>query len=220
VPRQQELARRKEAHVASSGASSRATVGAEWPEAHAREFGASGLRWGSGVPGACSQSPWCEFLLPREVDALTYSTTREPGELLRDVSQSLTRVPTSYQERTASGGFRHVAMTCMPRAVPWLDLGKMSRIMLGRESLLLQGFPTSRVPVDAFPESFMQDLAGNAMAVPVVLAVLMASFCAIHWREATAEDAPAATQADVDAALAAFEQSMQGRAASSTILGP
>ena len=99
-----------------------------------------------------------------------------------------------------------------------MDLSKMSRIILGRESLLLQGFPVSRVPVDAFPESLMQDLAGNAMAVPVALAVLMASFCAVNWREAAAEDAPAAAQADVDAALAAFEQSMQGRA--SAILGP
>ena len=85
-----------------------------------------------------------------------------------------------------------------------------SRIALGRETLLLQGFPTSRVPIDAFPESLLQDLAGNAMAVPVVLAVLMASFCAIHWRDATAEDAPAATQADVDVSLAAYELSLEG----------
>jgi hypothetical protein len=66
------------------------------------------------------------------------------------------------------------------------------------------------VPIDAFPESLLQDLAGNAMAVPVVLAVLMASFCAIHWRDATAEDAPAATQADVDVSLAAYELSLEG----------
>lgn len=173
---------------------------------HARQFGAFGLRWGSGLScGKEGLSPWCDFLLPREVGTLQYSQFKSPGELLRDVSQSLNRATTSHRERTVKGCFRHVAMTCMPKAIPWLDQGATSRILLGRESLLLQGFPITRVErIDAFSEAFLQDLAGNAMALPVVLAVLMASFCAVNWKETSAEAAPAASDADVGAAWAAL----------------
>ncbi len=180
--------------VAVPGPSASAVL---WPEQHAREFAVSGLRWGSGL--AEGGSEWCSFLLAREVDALTYSRSKEPGRLFRDVSQAVTRVPTSF---TIDG--RHVSPTCMPRAAGWLELGSSSRFMLGRESLLLQGFPLARVDADVFEEFLMQDLAGNAMAFPVLLAIVMASFCSISWKTATAEDAPASSDADVATAMSVF----------------
>ena len=81
------------------------------------------------------------------------------------------------------------------------------RLLLGRESLLLQGLTISKVPslLESTPESLMQDLAGNAMALPVVLAVAMATFAVVSWAAVAAADLPPASAADVEEALEVLE---------------
>ena len=84
----------------------------------------------------------------------------------------------------------------------WLLLGSRQRYLLGRETLLLMGFPLHRMSTGNLPESVtwlthtignwsrrkclrlirgpkvLQDLGGNSMSVRVVMAVLAAALCA------------------------------------------
>ena len=73
-----------------------------------------------------------------------------------------------------------------------LSRDQEGRLLLGREALILQGFPVevflqkvreNLEPTETMPsESLMMDLAGNAMALPAILAMLQAGFCALDWR--------------------------------------
>ena len=55
--------------------------------------------------------------------------------------------------------------------------------MLGEAAMVLQGFPVAKVSdlVDRTPNHVMADLAGNMVAVPVLLALLMAAVACVHW---------------------------------------
>ena len=55
------------------------------------------------------------------------------------------------------------------------------RPLLGREVMLFQGWPISLVELDKpwMTDSFLYGLAGNAVACPVMLAILMATISAI-----------------------------------------
>ena len=80
---------------------------------------------------------------------------------------------------------RYLAPTMLPGQLLWVELLKPPRFMLGREALLFQGFPVTRYFEDCDPEyqpseHLMQDLAGNAMAFPVLLAVIQ-SMMASAW---------------------------------------
>ena len=78
------------------------------------------------------------------------------------------------------------------------------RLLLGEEAMVLQGFPIAAVSdlVERTSNHVMADLAGNMVAVPVLLALLMSAVACVHWREEqnTPEDEPS----DLEAALAAF----------------
>ena len=59
--------------------------------------------------------------------------------------------------------------------------------MLGRESLLMQGWPILQQDVaDEFSSKFLQDLAGNAVSLPVLLAVAISTLCSLCWKQPTA----------------------------------
>ena len=97
----------------------------------------------------------------------------------------------------------------VPTQLLWLHReGNSQRLLLGREAMLLQGWPIGQVDYesDTFSESFLQDLAGNCTSPPVLLAVLLATFYAVSWKSQERDsDRPAASHAEVDAALALFE---------------
>ena len=168
------------------------------------QFFTAGLRYTRSADEMVTRSPWFSTLLPNEQSCLVYSVKTASDCLMRDISQSLTHVSVSaYDKDTA----RHLAATQMPTQVVWITPRKdTSRLLLGREALLLQGFPISAVMdlVDSTPESLLQDLAGNMMGLNIVLAMLMAAFAAITWRGPLAVDAEHSTQADVDDAMSAF----------------
>ena len=60
--------------------------------------------------------------------------------------------------------------------------GDEERLLLGREALMLQGFPVCRADTDQVSERFLQDLAGNAMTLHVLLAVVQSAMAALTWK--------------------------------------
>ena len=54
--------------------------------------------------------------------------------------------------------------------------------MLGREAMLFQGYPISKVPdAQLMNTRFLHDLAGNAVSLPVALALLLSACKAFTW---------------------------------------
>ena len=101
------------------------------------------------------------------------------GTLLRDISQSFGRV--RYSKRVAASG--HVAMTFLLDQLVWVD-ARQPRCLLGREAMILQGFPAAKLPdiVSSTPEMLLQDLVGNPMASTVLLAILTSLFASVVRR--------------------------------------
>ena len=93
----------------------------------------------------------------------------------------------------------------MPQQVAWLEADDQPpRLMLGRESLLLSGYPIAKIPntVAQTTEVVMQGISGNMMASVVPLAILSAVCLALPWR--TTEQVCPTTSADGAHAMVAF----------------
>ena len=66
------------------------------------------------------------------------------------------------------------------------NTGQPYRLLLGREALVLQGFP-SRDPslselIEGTTELLMTNIAGNMVSTPVMLAIAMAAISSVSWR--------------------------------------
>ncbi len=152
-----------------------------------RDFRAAGLRYGvHGCTPRTQGSPWFGTLTDRERTALAYSQGVEPEALARNISQSVTRVPTSTRlpGPGGSGEVQIIAPTFLPGQLLWLELETQEpRALLGREALAMQGFPVNENPklAGSFEESLMQNLASNAMNMLLVLALLQACLEAAPW---------------------------------------
>ena len=190
----------------------RGSASGQWAEVHLREFQNAGVRWGSSSSAPFLTSPWFPTLLPREQDFLRYSMSVDPELLLRNVSQSISRLPcSSVTDDTGN----HVAPAQKFSQIVWVRKSQehCGRLLLGREALLYQAFPTALVSpqVNATPEALMQDLAGNMMSLPVVLAISMALFGSATWATTTASAAPASTDDETSSAIAAFDRILAKR---------
>ena len=105
--------------------------------------------------------------------------------------------------------------------------GGPARLLLGEETMILQGFPIANLPalVRETPNHLLNDLAGNAVSMPVLLALVMSTVSAVDWRRATIHDAP--QDSDVEVALEAFNMMLaapasaepQGKTQSLTAFG-
>ena len=107
-------------------------------------FQVHGLRWGDvKVPRAAQDSPWLTTLSGLQKHALTFSYAEQPENIIfRDISQSLSRIRCSRLR-----GNCHIAFCQMPAQVVWVEVPKQQqRLLLGREALLLQGYPTGKIP--------------------------------------------------------------------------
>ena len=76
------------------------------------------------------------------------------------------------------------------------------RLQLGREAMLLQGFPLPKLdsPLASVKENLWHDLAGNMVSLPCCLNILMSIVAALDWRQtptvsSCAEELEAATEA-------------------------
>ena len=150
----------------------------------------------------------CLSLCAVTQDILTFSREVHPGCAMRDLSQSITRLVVSSR-----AGNRHVAPTQLPRQLLWIESPFGLRLLLGREALTMQGFPTAKVSslLNEAGETFMQDLSGNMMSLPIVLAMVMPLFTSLSWAESCATIAPPASDSDVDAALGLFNALFEGK---------
>ena len=143
--------------------------------------------------------------------ALTFSQKKDPGDVLfRNISQSAARVIMS----TVHDG-KHVAPTQLPSQLLWIQPGlaasgqvaskcNVGRLLTGREALMMQGYPVPLVKeaVATTSESLMADLAGNGMAVPVVLAILVSASISLSWRNSDASEARQSTSEELESVTA------------------
>ena len=168
-------------------------------------FQGSGLRWGDvKVPRRVRDTPWFETLPLYMRNILTYSCAEHPQPALnRDIGQSAGRV--RYSKALEDG--RYLGYCQMPGQVTWLEPDDQPpRLMLGRESLLLSGYPIAKIPntVAQTTELVMQGISGNMMASVVPLAILSSIFLAAPWRTTEQEQVCFATSEEVADAMVAF----------------
>ena len=160
-------------------------------------------------------SPWWTILRRREQDILAICYVLTPTDwdtkgarrhyAVRDVSQSIGRQTTVSSSsgvfELPSGATRSISPTQLPGTKMWLT--HQHRLALGREAMLLQGWPIAARQYSSLlegpeQESLLQSLAGNAFSAPVVLAVAVGFFFAADWND-TAEEA---ITDDADSSLA------------------
>ena len=176
-----------------------------WVEKHMAYADQLGVRWAAPVPKALEDNPWFGSLTRRESDALRLSRVDGPNCEFRNLSQSVGRI----NAHSLQTNMMHVGPTMLPGQILWLE--SQQRMMVGEEALMFQGFPILplrrrvELPDSCSQNGFLLDLAGNAMALPVVLAVLQAGLAAFEWAlpNDDSNSDPAHDDEDVAAALAA-----------------
>ena len=146
-------------------------------------FGSHGLRWGeTRPPKEVGDSPWWPTLSAEQQDSCIFSLATDSSEcLMRDLLWSIGKVRTS--SCSPSG---HVSFTVIPKQVVMVfpDDGN-PRLQLGREAMLLQGFPLPKPgsPIASVKESMWHELAGNMVTLPCCLNILMSIVAALDWRQ-------------------------------------
>ena len=190
----------------------RITEKPRWRVEHQKEYAKVSARWGSDSPcQATKSSPWLPILNAYQRSLLTlnqhkvlgknarlytasgqHSTAsgQQPADsvqgprkipcLMIDVRPSVGRLSTSTHDEYCQ---QEIAPCIVPDQRLWLHI-ETPRPMLGREAMLFQGWPISSVQlVPWMTDSFVYGLAGNAVACPVLLALLMATLSAVSMRD-------------------------------------
>ena len=110
------------------------------------QFQGAGLSWGSvEAQIETRETPWYDTLTAEQMKVLAYSEAHDDEAMFRDICLSSFRVRFS----TTSSEGNHMAFCQMPAQLVWVRPGggKMPRLQIGREALLLQGYPIARIPV-------------------------------------------------------------------------
>ena len=148
------------------------------------------IEWGS-FPASrwpsLQTSRWFHTLTKRQQAALCFNCAQHDGETVffRNIA------PSFGQGRVAHKGAdgRVIAGTIVPNQLVFIFYDNLEpRILLGRESLALQGFPIDVLDKmgtspnkDYLKEALLGDLAGNMVSTPVMLATVMATMAAVSW---------------------------------------
>ena len=156
-----------------------------------------------------SNSPWLHTLSRREQSCLEHAIKETPDLFMVDVSQTLKRTRHSSKEHNL-----HVAPAMLPIQIMWIHASQLraygqpcGRLLLGREALLMQGFPIKKAMelTEKTSEEHMRKMAGNSFGCTVVLAILMATFASVDWRvDTTSATVSVSDDAQVAAAMQAF----------------
>ena len=133
-----------------------------------------------------------DFDFPASQDPVIHTHGPRPlAQLMLDVDQS----PEGTFRSTIfnDGPCRSITIApCMtPHQKLWIHKPDgQERLLLGREALVLQGFPVRLVEeqLDQQTDAFQHDLAGNAMSFLVLLAVAQSAFASLHWRKQSESD--------------------------------
>ena len=167
-----------------------------WMNKHMEYAEQLGVRWATPLPVELVMNDWFSTLTKREGDCLRLSRVAGPTAEFRNLSQSVGRA----HGNTLQDSGKHVAPTMLPGQVLWTE--SQDRLLSGVEAMILQGYPImpllDRLKANGqvrlkenFTESFLTDLAGNAMALPVVLAIFQAGMAAVGFKaceQAASED--------------------------------
>eukprot|EP00438_Fugacium_kawagutii_P010275 Skav225672 [mRNA] locus=scaffold1924:346082:347116:- [translate_table: standard] len=195
-----------------------------WIDKHIAYAESLGVRWSGHVDVDLQTNEWYCALTTREQDALVLSQKADPASLFRNLSQSVGRI---NSKACSDEGAKQSAPTVLPGQLLWVE--PQQRLLTGEEALMLQGFPILQFLAETFspsgcsqwPQQFLHDLAGNAMALPVALAIFQSGLASVplaRLREESHESDQSSSESggqpddldpDVVAALAAFD-SMQG----------
>ena len=170
-------------------------------------FASRGLRWGADVfKASIKASPWFDTLPQNQRNILAVSYADNDTAGLRDISQSTSRIRYSR----CTDVHHTTAMCMMPGQVVWVDPDLMPcnrvavpRLMLGRESLMLQGYPLIQIQklVACTSELVMTQIAGNMMSSAVPLALLMSLFASLPWSSNADKVLDTCNADEVEAAL-------------------
>ena len=170
----------------------------DWPDVHYKRYAAAGMRWGGYADlDRTDFGPFWKTMLPRERCALLYDVTIRPKRFVRDMSQTIDRIPVSVDGPKNDGP--HSAPAQLPTQIVFIDpracanwpegVDKTPRLMTANESLMCMGWPVALRPelCSRTKENVKQSLAGNAMATPVLLSMVMSAIAALDWREDTVD---------------------------------
>jgi len=165
---------------------------------------------GGAVDEELAGNKWYQTLSKREADALVLSRVADPTCEFRNVSQSVGRI-NSVSQIDNKG--KEVAPTMLPGQLTWVE--SQQRILTGYEALICQGFPillyqakARSLPPACNSQSFLADIAGNAMAFLAIFQATLASVPLLPAHDSEDEDDNGENQeedaADVETALAAL----------------
>lgn len=171
-------------------------------------FAAWGLRWGeTQPPKELGDSPWWDTLTAGQKDSCLFSlATDDKSHLMRDVLWSCGKVRVSREGPTG-----HISFTVIPKQVVLLfPPGATPRLQLGREAMLLQGFPLPQPesPMSCVPERMWQELAGNMVSLPCCMSILMAMLAAVDWRKKPVVEVASSEELEAADEAAKFIESM------------
>ena len=184
-----------------------------WIDKHMAYADQLGYRWASPVSDKLKENLWYQTLTKREADALVLSRVADPTCEFRNLSQSLGRINSASHAKDTG---KEVAPTMMPSQQLWVE--SRDRLLTGYEALIMQGFPiipyynkqlqTLFLSDSLDAQGFLHDLAGNAMALPVVLAIFQSGLASVPWlvepsAEESGEEEEQEEDGDVAIALAA-----------------
>jgi hypothetical protein len=173
-----------------------------WAEEHMKEYQNKFQRWGAMQCHTTDKdSPWFGVLSEREVDSLALNTAMHPMNLIFHADASITmkqfnmsRVQTPA-ERSDLKHTIHLAPAQQATARPWirgahaLSGTRYGRLQLGRETMVLSGFPVGKHydVVDNTSEDALLVVGGQMLSPPVVLGWLSSLLAALPWVEANPE---------------------------------
>ncbi|CAE7493136.1 ageIM, partial [Symbiodinium necroappetens] len=187
-----------------------------WVNLHMKFADSLQVRWGSAPGSELQSNPHFQVLTRREADALTLSEVESPNAGFRNLSQSVGRI--NFNSLRDDG--THLGPTMLPGQLLWTTLAKPHRLLTGYEAMLMQGFPIEscieRLDQEAyvvrasqatskekaFPtDALLQELAGNAMALPVLLAFAQSGLAAVWLRAPEMESNASSVEVALDAML-------------------
>lgn len=178
----QELARRKDQKEAPSKGGGGGAKEVGWPQMHRDFLAKKGLTRGLVVtPPEIRASEWFSTLGGREQECLGFAV-----RFSADKGWTLSTVNLAPSINMITFGRNNIAPTLVPGNLTWLFNPKGQqghtgdRLLLGHETLALQGYPvrdvleraTSYTPSDVL----LKDLGGNAFAMPIVQSIFVAIY--------------------------------------------
>ena len=173
-------------------------------------FVTEGLCWGETQPPTeVKDSPWWQTLTAEQQDSCIFSLARDSEQcLMRDCLWSIGKVRLSKEEPSG-----HVSFTVIPKQLVMLfPRDGTPRLQLGREAMLLQGFPLPKPdsPIKDVSEFMWHDLAGNMVSLPCCLNILMSIVAAVDWRETPTVNSCSGELDAAEAASGLISQMLEG----------